>query len=119
MEEDKVKPNKLTLGSNLLWESSRMMLPEHKEVLQHHRKELNKRTKPILDEQQIELFSHNIWEAMKRNKVVKMQIFNLYQDSYIVGKVKKISSERDKVLIKCKDREEWINFNQILDISFL
>ncbi|WP_153004910.1 YolD-like family protein [Oceanobacillus picturae] len=96
-----------------------MMLPEHKEVLQQHQKELHKRTKPILDEQQIELFSQSIVDAMKRNKDVKMQIFNLYQDSYLIGKVKKISPERDKVLIKFKDRDEWINFNEILDISFL
>ncbi|WP_010649697.1 YolD-like family protein [Oceanobacillus massiliensis] len=114
-----MKLNKLTPGSNLLWESSRMMLPEHKEVLQQHQKELHKRKKPILDEQQIELFSHSIGEAMKRNKDVKMQIFNLYEDTYIVGKVKKVSPERDKVLIKCKDRDEWLNFNEILAISLL
>lgn len=113
-----MKPNKLTPGSNLLWESSRMMLPEHKEVLQRHQKELNKRIKPILDEQQVELVSQSIAEAMKQNKEVKIRIFHLYQDSYIAGKVQKISPERDKVQIKSKDNDEWIYFDEILDISF-
>ncbi|WP_152654520.1 YolD-like family protein [Oceanobacillus sp. CFH 90083] len=85
-----MKPNKLTSGSNLLWESSRMMLPEHKEVLQRHKKELNKRIKPILDEQQVELFSQSIAEAMKQNKKVKIQISQQYiKIAILLGRYRK------------------------------
>nr|WP_279402053.1 hypothetical protein [Piscibacillus salipiscarius] len=38
-----MNPNKLTHGHNLLWESSRMMLPEHKELLQQHQQQLIKK----------------------------------------------------------------------------
>ncbi|MFC0299898.1 YolD-like family protein [Virgibacillus soli] len=114
----KVKPNKLTPGLNLLWESSRMMLPEHKEVLQRHQKELDKRIIPLFDEQQNELFSHVIVEAIKQNKDVKIQYFHPYEDRYIVGKIEKISPERDKIRISSKDNDMWICLSEVLDISF-
>lgn len=44
--------NKLTIGSNMMWESSWMMLPEHKERIRQHQRDLLKEEKPTLDDQQ-------------------------------------------------------------------
>ncbi|OEH91081.1 hypothetical protein BFG57_06835 [Bacillus solimangrovi] len=54
--------NKLTHGNNMRWESSRIILPIHRERINQHRKELLKREKLILDEQQVTEFAQIIAE---------------------------------------------------------
>jgi|SRR5690606_3913028 len=49
---------------NVLWESSRMFLPEHREQLLARRKEKERVEKPILDEQQQEEVNRVISEAI-------------------------------------------------------
>ncbi len=44
-----MKQNKLTQGSNMRWESSRMTLPEHVEEILLWRNERDKVQKPQLD----------------------------------------------------------------------
>ncbi|SDX02054.1 YolD-like protein [Marinococcus luteus] len=46
-----MKPNKLTPGSNVRWESSRMILPEWRAKWLHHQQESKKVDPPMLDEQ--------------------------------------------------------------------
>ncbi len=41
------------LQGNGLWESSRMMLPEHKETIIQHRYEFGRRSRPTIDEQEL------------------------------------------------------------------
>lgn len=53
-----MKDNKLTTGSNMRWESSRMMLPEHVQALRALADEEIKINKPHLDEQK--------WEEIER-----------------------------------------------------
>ncbi|WP_163536604.1 YolD-like family protein [Gracilibacillus sp. YIM 98692] len=113
-----MRPNKLTPGSNLLWESSRMMLPEHKQVLQRHQKELNQKSKPTLDEQQMDLLSQMISDAMEQNCIVKVHLFHLYQDKYMIGKIQKTAPERGEIQLSSKNNSKWIHFGDILDISF-
>ncbi|WP_106497326.1 YolD-like family protein [Lentibacillus sp. Marseille-P4043] len=111
-----MNPNKLTPGRNLMWESSRMMLPEHKARIRQHQKELTKRTKPILDEQQIELFSGMISDAMQQGLDLRIQIFHPYQDHYVTGKVQKITPEQ-KLKLVTLDGSEWVSFDEIMDVS--
>lgn len=111
-----MNPNKLTAGHNLMWESSRMMLPEHKLRIREHQKELQKRTKPILDEQQITLFSQMISDAMKRDLSLKIQIFHPYRDHYVTGKVQKIIPEQQLKLVSTDD-SKWIAFKEIIDVA--
>ncbi|MGY0691849.1 YolD-like family protein [Virgibacillus sp. FSP13] len=113
-----MNPNKLTPGRNVMWESSRMMLPEHKARIRQHQKELTKRTKPILDEQQIELFSQMISDAMQQGSNLKIQIFHPYHDCYVTGKVQKIIPEQQLKLVSAVD-SEWISLDEIIDVTVL
>ncbi|WP_112181702.1 MULTISPECIES: YolD-like family protein [Paraliobacillus] len=112
-----MKPNKLTPGYNLMWESSRMMLPEHKQVLQAHQKELKKQVKPILDEQQIMLFSELVAEATYFDKTIKIKVFDPYQPLYIIGKVKKIDGMQQQIKLETTDGIHWVSLHNILDLS--
>lgn len=110
--------NKLTPGQNLMWESSRMMLPEHKARIQEHQKELQKRTKPLLDEQQISVFSQTVSDAMNQNRSLKVQVFHPYHDHYVTGKVQKVIPGKQLKLVSGED-SEWIDFADIMDVSIL
>ncbi|WP_188453728.1 YolD-like family protein [Virgibacillus oceani] len=112
-----MNPNKLTKGHNLMWESSRMMLPEHKLRIREHQKELKKQTKPIFDEQQISLFSQLISDAIQQEKDVKIQIFHPYHDQCLSGKIKKTTPEQMKLV--SPNNSTWISFDDIIDVTIL
>jgi ABC-type uncharacterized transport system substrate-binding protein len=115
-----MKPNKLTPGHNLMWESSRMMLPEHKQVLQRHQKELNKKTKPIFDEQQMEVFSRQISDSIRLRMNVKIQLFDPYKDSiFIVGKVRKSALDQGKIKVSCQNKVILVRLDEIIDIQMI
>ncbi|MGN7761270.1 YolD-like family protein [Paenibacillus sp. 22594] len=42
------------LEGNSLWESSRMMLTEHKSLIRNDKREMLRRMKPVLNEQKLE-----------------------------------------------------------------
>lgn len=113
-----MNPNKLTPGQNLMWESSRMMLPEHKARIRKHQKELTKRTKPIIDEQQMALFSQIISDAMKQNLDLRIQLFHPYHDHFVTGKVEKVVPGQQLKLVSAED-SEWIAFTEMIDIAVL
>lgn len=112
-----MKPNKLTPGYNLMWESSRMMLPEHKQVLRAHQKELKKQVKPIFDEQQIVLFSEQIAEAIYFDQTIKIKVFDPYQPLYVIGKVMKVDELEQRIKLVTIDGIRLISLQNILDLS--
>ncbi|GGM36970.1 hypothetical protein GCM10011351_23950 [Paraliobacillus quinghaiensis] len=114
-----MQPNKLTPGYNLMWESSRMMLPEHKQVLRAHEKELNKQTKPLLDEQQITLFSEQINEAFHFRQAIKVKVFDPFETVYRIGEVKQIDGQKQRIKLDTNDGIEWILFQDILNVSIM
>ncbi|SFQ38776.1 YolD-like family protein [Salibacterium halotolerans] len=71
--------NKLTPGSNMRWESMRMILPEWREQWLRHQQEQKKSKKPVLDEQQWEEFEWILNEAMRKNAEL---VFTYWEDGY-------------------------------------
>lgn len=112
-----MKPNKLTPGYNLVWESSRMMLPEHKEKLKQHQKELEKRKKPLIDEQQLDIFSQILSDAMVNGINVKIEVFGPYTDRYVSGNVLKFDSQRRQIKMRSKGQCVWIKLEDIVDVQ--
>lgn len=97
-----------------------MMLPEHKARIREHQRELQKRAKPMLDEQQIALFSQTISDAMKQNRSLKVQVFHPYQDRYVTGKVQKIIPGQHQQLKLVSDEDiQWVHFADIIDVSIM
>lgn len=72
--------NKLTKGSNMRWESSRMMLPEHVQVLRQTHADLEKIDRPLLDEQELEKLNRTLCEAMSGRKRITL---SYYKNGYI------------------------------------
>ncbi|MBP1080976.1 MULTISPECIES: YolD-like family protein [Bacillus] len=60
-----MKVTMLTPGSNIIWESSRMMLPEHREALVARKREILLVEKPELYQQHFEDMENIIHESME------------------------------------------------------
>ncbi|SFG82412.1 YolD-like family protein [Sporolactobacillus nakayamae] len=76
--------NKLTEGSNMRWESSRMMLPEHVAAIREGYKNLDKIDRPILAEDELEAINRTLKEATQNHKPVDL---SYYKDGFIKQKI--------------------------------
>lgn len=111
-----MKQTKLSEGSNLLWESSRMILPEHKRVLQSHEKERNIRVRPQWDQQQVELFSEQITDAITMNETVKLELFDPYQQKILAGKITKVNEQDQKFQLTHQTGKTWLSVQDLIKI---
>lgn len=60
---------------NKLWEGSRMFLPEHKQALLKRKKNQQKESKPLLDEQQLEEMNQRILFSKTHHLPVRITFF--------------------------------------------
>jgi hypothetical protein len=72
--------NKLTEGSNMRWESSRMMLPEHVARIQEEIENEKKIERPILAEDELEQIGRTLQEAIEKRCPVEL---SYYKDGFI------------------------------------
>lgn len=110
-----MKPSKLTPGHNLMWESSRMMLPEHVGILQQHQKKFKEKKRPEIDEQQAEILSQRLSDALQSSYRIMLTLFHPYQDKHMTGRISKFNPETRKIQLDTTD--EWIRFDDILDVE--
>lgn len=70
-----MKPNKLTEGSNMRWESMRMMLPEHVARIREDLENEKKIARPILTEDELEEIGNTILLAIENRCPVELSYF--------------------------------------------
>ncbi|MDP5275095.1 YolD-like family protein [Chengkuizengella axinellae] len=76
-----MKENKLTEGSNMMREASRMMLPEHKELMNHFQKERHRKTKPELAEEEINIISEQLSQSMMEPTEITIELFTAFGEN--------------------------------------
>ncbi|MBD3858750.1 YolD-like family protein [Bacillus sp. 28A-2] len=67
-----MNPNKLTPGYNIMWESSRMMLPEHREQLLAQKRKKKEYTPPQLSTDQLEEMNFLITQSITEDRAICM-----------------------------------------------
>ncbi|MDQ0339344.1 hypothetical protein J2S00_002131 [Caldalkalibacillus uzonensis] len=112
-----MKPNKITPGSNLMWESSRWMLPEHKEALQKLKQEQSRQKRPVLDEQQVEEINDKLRQSLQFHLPVTVCLFGEFKNREVKGVVKRINPALGQVKLVNDQEEEWLSFQDIFDVS--
>lgn len=105
------------LEGNGLFDSSRMMLPQHKEAILLHQYELNRREKPIIDEQEWQLIGQALQDSFNEHKRVTLKLYDPYEDKQTVGFVTVINTFRKEIKLRYGDDWEWIKFEDILAAS--
>lgn len=112
-----MQPNKLTPGSNIRWESSRMMLPEHVDALNVYAREEKKLTKPTLDQQTYEELNMLLSEAMGETLPIQIKYFNCGEIYLWVGFATKYDSLNHKLDTQDKmGTPKRFALNEIIDI---
>jgi hypothetical protein len=99
---------------------SRMMLPEHKEKLNSHRKSILKKekySKPCFDEQRLEEFQFLLNHSMHNKITVKITVLNDNEYLNIEGIVKKMDLISRKITLITEEELKIIDSKSIVDIK--
>jgi len=109
--------NKLSPNSNLLWESSRMMLPEHKALLRQHEAEKIKEEKPDYDEQFLEQLVYTIERAYHDRSLVKLKYYDQGRFYEIVGKITTINPKKQSIQLTTEIETLEFYFSNLISIE--
>lgn len=104
---------------NLLWEGSRMFLPEHREQLLEQRKKQKEFTPPQLAEDQLEQINLILQEALHGDRAIIVTYAERYAPEQYCGFIEHVDPYTHSILIidgECKKR---LSFKQILDVQWL
>ncbi|ADP32961.1 YolD-like family protein [Bacillus atrophaeus] len=103
---------------NLLWEGSRMFLPEHKESLLARKRHKQKLKKPILDPDKLEEMNQTVCEAMEYAQEVTISYFEDGGLIYYSGKICRYEEPQNMLWIKgAADQPHRLKLEHVLDIS--
>ncbi|KQN96935.1 YolD-like family protein [Paenibacillus sp. Leaf72] len=78
------------LFGNGLWESSRFIIPEHREAINKSRIEEGIRECKVLDEQEKEFFEQQIYNSLCGRQPIRIKMYHPYQEIEIAGVVERI-----------------------------
>jgi nucleoid DNA-binding protein len=106
------------LEGNGLWESSRMMLPEHKERIRSRRKEMNRKQRPELDALELERFYRLLAESAAEGTQVRLTLFGEFEDQHRSGTVSRIDALHGRVKLRVgSEEEEWFEVRDLVGVD--
>jgi hypothetical protein len=109
--------HKNTPGSNMFWESSRIMLPEHKAELLKYQEETRKKPRPELDEQEQEDIARGIGYSYGTKQPVSFILYGEFEDRTLTGVVTKVDQQLKRIKVEFGEEWEWVNFKDIIKVE--
>ncbi|MDR6884851.1 YolD-like family protein [Bacillus sp. 3255] len=106
------------LEHNGLWESSRMMLPQHKEAAIIKRKESQRLPRPIRDDQEIQIISATLSHSHMYREPIVLTLYDEYETKKLTGIVAR--SQRNEFKFDTEDpftgekNWDWIRYRDVL-----
>lgn len=97
------------LEGNGLWESSRMMLPEHKAAINDKERESRRRPRIELDESEWERISAAVAESLEHRKEIRLCLYAPYEERTVIGFVDRVDAQRGRLLVG----GEWLAVRDI------
>lgn len=107
------------LEANGLWESSRMMLPQHKERIIEHRTQIHHQTKPFLHEDEWEIIGQNLLISLNYTLEARIVVFGEIENREVYGIVSSVSQFAKKIKVEFDSGYEWIDFDQLVSVDVL
>lgn len=108
-----MKPNKLTHGFNLRWESSRMMLPEHVEAINDHNRNKDNKVRKELDEHELQLVETAIHQSMHRRQTLTISLYDPHEDLKVIGLIERVDQRAKQIKVD----GEWFNMKDIMSVE--
>lgn len=97
------------LEGNGMWESSRMMLPEHIVQINELAKEQKKRSRIDLDEQEWESISQAMAASLQHRKEVTLRMYHPIEELNVVGIVDRVDQMKGRFMVD----GEWFEIRDI------
>ncbi|WP_433581568.1 YolD-like family protein [Paenibacillus amylolyticus] len=106
------------LQGNGLYESSRMILTEHREAwLEQEAKSLEKE-KPILDEQEIQLIQSKINDSFHQRIRIRVRVFDPIEDKVYEGVVSVVNTFLMEIKLVFPDKDwKYIKLDTIMSVT--
>ncbi|WP_336765809.1 YolD-like family protein [Paenibacillus sp. USHLN196] len=102
------------LSNNGLFESSRIILPEHREAYTQHMSKVDKKAKPLIDEQEWQQIGVSLSESLRQHVKVTLTLYDPYQFKELTGLVSVINTSRKEIKFHYDDDWDWISFDKIV-----
>lgn len=97
-----------------LWERS-FILPEHKRAMERQDHESKRKTRPVLDAQEMEQIQQVIAESLHEHRKITLRLFGEFEDNTICGIVNTIQTYRKELkLVIAPNEWQWISIRDIL-----
>ena len=109
--------NKITPGSNMIWESSRFMMPEHIHALKMHEYEKNKVEKPGLDEQELEEIGIVVMDSLRHELEVAIVY---WEDGFfhnVVGSVDFVDMQQKRIRVRVEGEKLYISIDCLKSVE--
>ncbi|WP_211750082.1 YolD-like family protein [Paenibacillus sp. Marseille-Q4541] len=106
------------LVGNGIFEGSRMIIPEHRTawLMQEESKKI--RTKPTLDDQEIQQIEHTIVYSYNKRVNISLVLFDPIEDKEVEGVVIGINTYRREIKFSSSEDDwEWIKIKNIIYAS--
>ncbi|WP_334071748.1 MULTISPECIES: YolD-like family protein [Paenibacillus] len=102
------------LHGNGLWESSRMMLPEHKEAILEYNRRLHRHARVLLDEQEMEEISRRIARSLREHREIGLKLYGEFEGRRVRGVVEAVRPGERRFRLNTGKDVEWIAFTDIV-----
>lgn len=102
------------LNGNGRYESSRFVLPEHREALLMYQHERTRLQRPELDEQEWEQIGSRLQQSMAEREKINVRLFDPFARKEVNGIVVDIDIHRRR--FKLDEETQWINFEDVLEV---
>ncbi|TDF94678.1 YolD-like family protein [Paenibacillus piri] len=99
------------LEGNGRWESSRLILPEHREQIVRSIHERNRHEKPILTEEEIQSIAAADAQSYRNVTEVTFEVFDPFENTEIRGIVTKVDQQLRRFRV---GEFEWVKFSEVL-----
>ncbi|OKP89876.1 hypothetical protein A3844_04240 [Paenibacillus helianthi] len=103
------------LEGNRLWESSRMMLPEHKSRIWNDKREMLRRMKPVLNEQKLEEIEFTLALSLRSHVRVTVVLFDAFENKQLNGFVTSIHTHSREIKLQWAEEWKWIDVDDIVE----
>jgi hypothetical protein len=87
------------LEGNGLWESSRMMLPEHKSAINRQLFELQRRERIELDEQERELINQALADSLQQRNPIALKLFHPIEELNVIGVIDRVDVRQGRFAV--------------------
>ncbi|MFZ7753794.1 YolD-like family protein [Bacillus velezensis] len=109
-----MNPNKLTPGYNVMWESSRMMLPEHREQLLAKKRKEREFRPPELSEEQLNDMNRIIAASIEEDRAISVTYASARGPRRFWGWVKQVRHDEKRLKIINDEDALTLPFHLIL-----